>query len=61
MDLRKLRVLAELSRLGTMSAVARATGYGTSAVSQQLAPGPGQAGPRLPRPAQYLFSDGSGR
>jgi DNA-binding transcriptional LysR family regulator len=37
MDLRKLRVLAELSRLGTMSAVAQATGYGTSAVSQQLA------------------------
>src|SRR5450755_4566771 len=37
MDLRKLRVLAELSRLGTMSAVAQATGYGTSAISQQLA------------------------
>jgi DNA-binding transcriptional LysR family regulator len=37
MDLRKLRVLVELSRLGTMSAVAQATGYGTSAVSQQLA------------------------
>jgi len=36
-DLRKLRVLVELSRLGTMSAVAQATGYGTSAVSQQLA------------------------
>ena len=37
MELRKLRVLVELSRLGTMSAVAQATGYGTSAVSQQLA------------------------
>jgi DNA-binding transcriptional LysR family regulator len=37
MDLRRLRVLVELSRLGTMSAVAQATGYGTSAVSQQLA------------------------
>src|SRR5450755_3086165 len=37
MDLRKLKVLVELSRLGTMSAVAQATGYGTSAVSQQLA------------------------
>jgi DNA-binding transcriptional LysR family regulator len=37
MDLRRLKVLVELSRLGTMSAVARATGYGTSAVSQQLA------------------------
>jgi DNA-binding transcriptional LysR family regulator len=32
-----MKVLVELSRLGTMSAVARATGYGTSAVSQQLA------------------------
>ena len=37
MDVRKLKVLVELSRLGTMSAVAAATGYGTSAVSQQLA------------------------
>jgi DNA-binding transcriptional LysR family regulator len=37
MDVRRLKVLVELSRLGTMSAVARATGYGTSAVSQQLA------------------------
>jgi DNA-binding transcriptional LysR family regulator len=36
-DLRKIKVLVELSRLGTMSAVAAATGYGTSAVSQQLA------------------------
>ncbi len=30
-------MLVELSRLGTMSAVARPPGYGTSAVSQQLA------------------------
>ena len=37
MELRRLRVLVALSRLGTMSAVAEATGYGTSAVSQQLA------------------------
>ena len=37
MELRRLRVLVELYRLGTMSAVAQATGYGTSAVSQQLA------------------------
>ena len=37
MDLEKLRALVELSRLGTMTAVAAATGYGTSAVSQQLA------------------------
>ena len=37
MDLDKLRTLVELSRRGTMAAVAEATGYGTSAVSQQLA------------------------
>jgi DNA-binding transcriptional LysR family regulator len=37
MDLDKLRTLVELSRRGTMSAVAEATGYGTSAISQQLA------------------------
>ncbi|SDP36479.1 DNA-binding transcriptional regulator, LysR family [Nakamurella panacisegetis] len=37
MDLDKLRALVELSRRGTMGAVAAATGYGTSAVSQQLA------------------------
>lgn len=37
MDLEKLRALVELSRRGTMGAVAAATGYGTSAVSQQLA------------------------
>lgn len=37
MDLRRLRVLVELSRLGTMRAVADTLQYGTSAVSQQLA------------------------
>jgi DNA-binding transcriptional LysR family regulator len=37
MDLDKLRTLVELSRRGTMSAVAESLGYGTSAVSQQLA------------------------
>ena len=37
MDLDKLRTLVELERLGTMTRVAAATGYGTSAVSQQLA------------------------
>lgn len=37
MDLRRLRVLVELSRLGTMRAVADALQYGTSAVSQQVA------------------------
>lgn len=37
MDLRRLRLLVELEKRGTMTAVAHATGYGTSAVSQQLA------------------------
>ncbi|GAA4087790.1 LysR family transcriptional regulator [Nonomuraea soli] len=37
MDTRLLRVLVELERRGTLRAVAEATGYGTSAVSQQLA------------------------
>jgi DNA-binding transcriptional LysR family regulator len=36
-DIDKLRALVELDRLGTMTAVGAATGYGTSAVSQQLA------------------------
>ena len=36
MDLDKLRALVELSRLGTMTAVAQVTGFGTSAISQQL-------------------------
>jgi DNA-binding transcriptional LysR family regulator len=47
MDLDKLRALVELSRLGTMTAVATATGYGTSAVSQQLAALERQVGARL--------------
>jgi DNA-binding transcriptional LysR family regulator len=47
LDLDKLRALVELSRLETMSAVARATGYGTSAVSQQLAALERQAGVAL--------------
>ncbi|HEX5995613.1 MAG TPA: LysR family transcriptional regulator [Jiangellales bacterium] len=37
MDPRQLRVLVELAELGTLRAVAAANGYGTSAVSQQLA------------------------
>ncbi len=37
MDTRLLRVLVELADRGTLRAVAQATGYGTSAVSQQLA------------------------
>ena len=47
MDLDKLRALVELSRLGTKTAVAAATGYGTSAVSQQLAALERQAGTPL--------------
>ena len=47
MDIEKLRALVELSRLGTMTAVGRATGYGTSAVSQQLAALERQVGTRL--------------
>ncbi|MGC0416406.1 LysR family transcriptional regulator [Embleya sp. AB8] len=37
METRLLRTLVELDRLGTMRAVAEATGYGTSAISQQIA------------------------
>lgn len=37
MDLTRLRLLVELSRLETMAAVAEVTGYGTSAVSKHLA------------------------
>jgi DNA-binding transcriptional LysR family regulator len=47
MDIDKLRALVELERLGTMAAVAQATGYGTSAVSQQLAALERQSGVRL--------------
>jgi DNA-binding transcriptional LysR family regulator len=53
MDLDKLRTLVELSRRGTMAAVAEATGYGTSAVSQQLA--------ALERQAKVPLLEASGR
>jgi DNA-binding transcriptional LysR family regulator len=53
MDVDKLRTLVELSRRGTMSAVAQATGYGTSAVSQQLA--------ALERQAKVQLLEASGR
>lgn len=36
LDLRRLRLLVDLHRLGTMAAVAAHTGYGTSAVSKHL-------------------------
>jgi DNA-binding transcriptional LysR family regulator len=50
MDLDKLRALVELSRRGTMSAVARATGFGSSAVSGQLAALEKQVGVRVIEP-----------
>jgi len=53
MDTDKLRALVELSRLGTMTAVAQATGYGTSAVSHQLA--------ALERQAGVLLLEADGR
>src|SRR5688572_19342099 len=37
LDLRRLRLLSELSRRGTIAEVARAVGYTPSAVSQSLA------------------------
>jgi DNA-binding transcriptional LysR family regulator len=46
-DLRRLRLLLELSRLGSMRAVADALGYTTSTVSQQLAVLAGEAGATL--------------
>lgn len=51
MDFDKLRALVELSRRGTMGAVAAATGYGTSAVSQQLAALERQVGVPLVEPS----------
>ncbi|MEQ4720504.1 LysR family transcriptional regulator [Nonomuraea sp. B19D2] len=51
MDTRLLRVLVELERRGTLRAVATATGYGTSAVSQQLAALEREMGTALVEPA----------
>jgi DNA-binding transcriptional LysR family regulator len=53
MDVDKLRTLVELSRRGTMAAFAEATGYGTSAVSQQLS--------ALERQAKVQLLESSGR
>ena len=47
MDTRRLRLLLELSRLGSMRAVAEELGYTTSTVSQQLAVLAGEAGATL--------------
>src|SRR5712691_7869255 len=50
MNLHRLSLLVELSRRGTMTAVARATGYGTSAISQQLAVLEQEVGVKLVEP-----------
>jgi DNA-binding transcriptional LysR family regulator len=50
MDARQLRVLVELADRGTLRAAAAATGYGTSAVSQQLAGLEKTTGVRLVEP-----------
>lgn len=51
LDLRRLRLLRELKRLGTISAVADALRYSPSAVSQQLATLERETGVRLLEPA----------
>src|SRR6478736_9554128 len=50
MDLRRLTLLHELSRLGSMRAVAEELGYTTSTVSQQLAVLAREAGAPLIEP-----------
>ena len=51
LDLRRLRLLRELGRRGTITAVAEALSYSPSAVSQQLAALEREAGVRLLEPA----------
>jgi DNA-binding transcriptional LysR family regulator len=51
LDLRRLRLLRELARRGTITAVAEALSYSPSAVSQQLASLEKEAGVRLLEPA----------
>jgi DNA-binding transcriptional LysR family regulator len=51
LDLRRLRLLRELARRGTITAVAQALSYSPSAVSQQLAALEKEAGVRLLEPA----------
>jgi len=51
LDLRRLRLLRELARRGTITAVAEALSYSPSAVSQQLAALEKEAGARLLEPA----------
>jgi DNA-binding transcriptional LysR family regulator len=50
LDLRRLRLLRELARRGTITAVAQALSYSPSAVSQQLATLEKEAGVRLIEP-----------
>src|SRR6516165_1561661 len=50
LDLRRLRLLRELARRGTIAAVAQALSYSPSAVSQQLAALEKEAGVRLLEP-----------
>lgn len=47
LDLRRLRLLRELARRGTIAAVAEAFSYSPSAVSQQLATLERETGVRL--------------
>ena len=51
LDLRRLRLLRELARRGTITAVAEALSYSPSAVSQQLTALEKETGVRLLEPA----------
>ena len=51
LDLRRLRLLRQLARRGTVTAVAEALSYSPSAVSQQLAALEKETGVRLLEPA----------
>src|SRR5262245_45357600 len=51
LDLHRLQLLVELRRRGTITAVARAMSFSTSAVSQQLATLEREAGAKLLEPA----------
>jgi DNA-binding transcriptional LysR family regulator len=51
LDLRRLRILRELSRRGTLGAVADALGYSPSTISQQLSQLEAEAGAPLLEPA----------
>ena len=61
MDLTRLRLLVELRRLGTMTAVSEVTGMGTSAVSKHLAVLEQEAGVRLLVPDGRRSVDPAGR